>query len=122
MKVHAKCKFLQRSPFKLRRFAQLIKGKPFEEAEAALMVNSSPACKEMLKVLNSAGANAENNLGLDKTAMHVDTVMIDAGPMLKRFRARARGRPGPILKRMSHITIVLEEDVPSEAVGAGGGK
>src|SRR3990172_7036385 len=122
MKVQAKCKFLQRSPFKLRRFAQLIKDKSFEAAEATLNVQSSPACQELLKVLCSAGANAENNFGLDKMEMHVQTVMIDEGPMLKRIRALGRGRPAPLFKRISHITVVLEEDVPSDAVSAVGGK
>ncbi len=114
MKVSATCKFLMRSPFKLRRFAQLIKGATYEKAVAALTVNSSPACFELLKVLKSAGANAENNFGLYRDGLKVSTVMVSEGPMLKRFRARARGRPGPIIKRMSHITVVLDEIEPSE--------
>ncbi len=113
MQVYAKHKFILRSPLKIRRFAQLIKGKQYEHAEAALVVNSSPACEEMLKVLRSAGANAEHNFNLDKENLFVSTVLVDEGPRLKRFRARARGRPGPILKRMSHLTIVLDEIVPS---------
>lgn len=114
MKVSATCKFLMRSPFKVRRFAQLIKGNSYEKAVAALTVSSSPACFELLKVLKSAGSNAENNFGLYKDGLYVYTVMVNEAPMLKRFRARARGRPGPILKRMSHITVVLEEIEPSE--------
>lgn len=113
MQVYAKHNFILRGPLKIRRFAQLIKGQPLERAEAALLVNSSPACEEMLKVLKSAAANAENNFGLDRENLYVKTVMVDEGPRLKRFRARARGRPGPILKRMSHLTIVLDEIVPS---------
>ena len=113
MQVYARHNFILRSPLKIRRFAQLIKGQPYERAEAALIVSSSPACEEMLKVLRSAAANAENNFGLDRGNLYVSTVMVDEGPRLKRFRARARGRPGPILKRMSHLTIYLDEIEPT---------
>ena len=114
MKVSATCKYLRRSPFKMRRFAQLIKGESYEKAVSVLTVSSSPACFELLKVLKSAGANAENNLGLYKDGLRVYTVMVDEGTTMKRFHARARGRPGPILKRTSHITVVLEEINPTQ--------
>jgi len=71
--------------------------------------------------LKSAEANSENNFGLDRDNLFVKTILVDEGPMLKRFRARARGRPGPILKRMSHITIVLDEYEPSEMLQEEGG-
>ena len=62
-----------------------------------------------MKVLNSAAANAENNLNMNKETLYVAKAVVEQGPTLKRFRARAKGRGARILKRTSHISIVLDE-------------
>ena len=67
------------------------------------------ACEPVLKLLNSAIANAENNLELNRDDLYVAEVYANQGPTLKRFRARARGSASPIMKRTSHITIVLDQ-------------
>ncbi|MEP0813886.1 MAG: 50S ribosomal protein L22 [bacterium] len=117
MQVQAIHKFLRTSPLKIRRFAQLIKGKRVEAAESILLVQPSPTCQALARVLKSAVSNGENNHGLERENLFVRTVLVDDGPRMKRFRARARGRPGPILKRSSHVTIVLDEFEPSDAEG-----
>ena len=114
MQVQATHKFLRTGPLKVRRFAQLVKGKPVEEAAAILLVSSSPTCEALGKLLKSAVANGEHNFSLERDNLFVKTIMVNDAPRLKRMRARARGRPGPILKRMSHITIVLDEYESSE--------
>lgn len=122
MQTHATSKYFRAGPRKVRRFSRLIKGKSAEEAEAILLVHPSPTCKMILKVLRSAVANGENNSGLDKDNLFVKNVFVDEGPMLKRFRPRARGRASPILKRMSHVKILLDEVVPTEVKIEGEGE
>jgi large subunit ribosomal protein L22 len=106
--VTAKHKFVGASPFKMRKYAQLFKGKPIAEARAILAYHPSPTCESLLKVLNSAVANAENNFEMDPEMLYVKNVLIDGGPTLKRMRPRARGRGNRILKRTSHILIELD--------------
>ncbi len=108
MSVTAKLKFLRVSPFKVRKYAQLFKGKPIEEAKAILAYYPSPTCESILKLLNSAVANAENNFDMDSEAMFVRNVLVDGGPTYKRMRARARGRGNQILKRTCHVIIELD--------------
>ncbi len=108
MTVTAKLKFLRVSPFKVRKYAQLFKGKPIEEAKAILAYHPSPTCESILKLLNSAVANAENNFEMDPEMMFVRNVLVDGGPTYKRMRPRARGRGNQILKRTCHIIIELD--------------
>ena len=108
MSVTAKLRFLRVSPYKVRKYAQLFKGKSIEEARAILAYHPSPTCGAMLKLLNSAVANAENNNELDPELMLVKNVLVDGGPTYRRWRARARGRGNRILKRSSHVTIELD--------------
>jgi large subunit ribosomal protein L22 len=86
---------------------RLIKGKPFSEAMAILEFKSSPTADKVRKVLQSAGANAEENHNMVKDALYVHSAVADDGPILKRFRPRAMGRAYRIRKRTSHLTIVL---------------
>ena len=75
-----------------------------------ILNNMNKASSEpVLKVLNSAAANAENNLNMNKETLYVAKAVVEQGPTLKRFRARAKGRGARILKRTSHISIVLDE-------------
>lgn len=108
MTVTAKLKFLRVSPFKVRKYAQLFKGKPIDEAKAILAYHPSPTCESILKLLNSAVANAENNFEMDSEMMFVRNVLVDGGPTYKRMRPRARGRGNQILKRTCHVIIELD--------------
>lgn len=86
-----------------------IKGKPVEQAQALLAYNPRYASDLILKVLNSAVANAENNLGLDRDDLIIEEVRANQGPTLKRIRPRAQGRAFRINKRTSHISIYLNQ-------------
>jgi large subunit ribosomal protein L22 len=87
----------------------LIRGKSYEQASAILNNTNKSASPVILKVLNSAAANAENNLNIAKDSLYVAQCWAMAGPTLKRMMPRARGRADQILKRTSHIRIILEE-------------
>jgi len=106
--VTATLRFLRVSPFKVRKYAQLFKGKSVEEARAILAYHPSPTCESILKLLNSAAANAENNHDLDPELLIVKDVLVDGASTYKRLRPRARGRGSRILKRTSHVTIEVD--------------
>lgn len=86
-----------------------IRGKSVDEAEAILMYNPRYASAVVLKLLRSAIANAENNQGLSRENLYVAECYANRGPIMKRIQPRAQGRAYRIEKRMSHITIVLDE-------------
>jgi large subunit ribosomal protein L22 len=92
----------------VRIVADLIRGKQVDDALAILMFTPKAACPVMEKLLLSAIANAENNLSLDRGSLYVAEVYANQGPTLKRYVARSRGSASPMLKRTSHITIVLD--------------
>ena len=110
MQVKAQAKYLRRGPRKLRRYARLIVGKNIGEARAILALQSSPACRELKKVLNSAVANAENNFGLMPEDLKVQKAFVDQGMTIPRIKPRARGRADRIKKRTSHVTIILNDE------------
>lgn len=115
MEVKAQAKYLRRGPRKLRRYARLIVGKEIDQARAILAVQSSPACRELEKVLESAVANAENNLGIEAEELKVQKAFVDAGMTIPRIKPRARGRADRIRKRTCHVTVILtDEDVEEE--------
>jgi large subunit ribosomal protein L22 len=97
------------SPSKARLVIDLIRGKQVDSALAILAFTPKAASPVVTKLLNSAIANAENNLSMDRADLFVAEVFADAGPTLKRFVARSRGSASPMLKRTSHITIVLDQ-------------
>ncbi|MEX0690067.1 MAG: 50S ribosomal protein L22 [Candidatus Paceibacterota bacterium] len=105
----AKLRYLRVSPKKVRLVANLVRGLPINEAEAQLMISSRRPSVNILKLLQSAVANAINNEGMDKSKLHIRTIKVDGGPALKRGLPRARGMMDLIRKEMSHITIELEE-------------
>ena len=76
---------------------------------ATLVFLRNRAASAIAKVIKSAAANAENNYGLDREQLRVRDIMIDQGPSLRRYRAKARGRAGPYRKRSSHITVVVDD-------------
>ena len=104
----AKARYVRVTPMKARRVVELIKGRPATEALAVLRFAPQAASEPVAKVLASAVANAENNLGLDPATLVVSTAFVDEGPTLKRFQPRAQGRAFRIRKRTSHITIEVE--------------
>jgi large subunit ribosomal protein L22 len=97
------------SPVKVRRIARLVRGKSVDEAQHILAVSPQRASKVLSKVIKSAAANAENNEQLDRESLYVSEIQINEGPTWKRFLPRARGRADRILKRTSHITVVVDE-------------
>ena len=84
-----------------------VRGKGALEAVDILSVMHGTNCQRVLKVVKSAIANAENNHDLDGSEMYVKEAYVDEGPVMRRWRPRARGRATPIHKKMSHITIML---------------
>ena len=107
--ITAKLKHLRMSPRKVRLVANFIKGMETEKAKVQLKFLPKRAAKPILKLLNSAIANAEHNFNLSKENLYISRIMVDPGPSLKRSLPRAMGRATPILKRTSHITIILDE-------------
>ena len=111
--VRAEAKFVRVSPRKARLVVDHIRGRSVPEARTILAFTTRAAAVDVEKVLRSAVANAEANHGLNGDDLIVASAVVDEGPTLKRWRARARGRLGRIKKRTCHITItVAEPDVP----------
>ena len=106
---HAIARYVRISSRKVKVVIDLIRGKSVAEARAILMYTPKAASEPVLKLLNSAVANAENNLDLPADSLFVAEVFANQGPTLKRFRPRAQGRASHILKRTSHITIILDQ-------------
>ena len=92
---------------KARLVADLVRGMPVGRASDVLAFTNKKAAHLVRKVLLSAVANAENNLGADVDDLKVASIMVDEGPRLKRMHARAKGRGSQIIKRTSHITVVV---------------
>lgn len=109
MEAKAVARYVRIAPRKVRQVANEIKGKGVDEALQILQFTPRAAAEILRKVLNSAVANAENNLELDRNNLVVAKALVDQGPALKRYRARAQGRAAAIRKRTSHITIIVEE-------------
>ena len=111
MQVAAKLRHLHLSPRKVRLVADIIRGQNVEHAVNLLSFTNKRAARPLLKLLNSAIANAENNFKLKKNNLYISELRVDEGPTLKRWMPRAMGRATPINKRTSHISIVLNEKV-----------
>ena len=106
---HATAKYVRISSRKVKIVIDLIRGKNVQEAEAILMYTPKAASEPVLKLLRSAIANAENNLGMIADCLYVAEVFANQCPTYRRYMARARGRATRIRKRTSHITIILDE-------------
>lgn len=105
----AVAKYVRVSPTKAQIVLNLIKGKDAITARGLLTYSPRYAASVALKVLNSAIANAENNLGMDIQKLYVDEAFAGDGPIMKRIRPRAQGRAFRIEKKMSHISVILNE-------------
>ena len=97
------------SPKKMREITRAIQGRTVEDARNLLGVITRKSARLVAKTLNSAAANAEANHNLNSDALLVKLAVIENGPVLKRFKAAARGSAAPRRKKMSHIRIVLAE-------------
>jgi len=109
--ARAQARYVRVTPQKARRVIDLIRGMNAAEAQALLRFAPQGASEPIGKVLDSAIANATNNHEMDARKLVVAEAFVDEGPTMKRFRPRAQGRAGSILKRTSHITVILEEKV-----------
>lgn len=102
-------KYIRISPSKVHVVLDLIRGRDYNEAVAILKTTAKAATEPVLKCLNSAAANAEVNNGMNKDNLYVAECFADQGPTLKRMQPVSRGRGYRILKRTSHITVILDE-------------
>lgn len=109
MEAKAMAKYMRISPRKVRIVAKNIKGLTVEKALAQLRYTPKKAAVILLKVLNSALANAEQKSEIDVDTLYLKNVFVDEGPTAKRWRPRAMGRATRIRKRTSHVTIILDE-------------
>ena len=109
MEVRATSKDTGIPPRKARLLVDMVRGKQVEQAIDMLKFMPSPSAKIVSKVIQSAAANAENVFQIASSELKIVRIYADDAPTGKRFRARARGRVSPILKRSSHITVVVGE-------------
>lgn len=112
MQAYAKARFVRTSPRKARLVIDAIRGKDTKQAQAILRFTPNFAARLIEKVLHSAVANAENNHHMDGDNLKVATAFVDGGPMMKRLRYAPMGRGYRMVKRLSHITIAVEETEP----------
>ena len=109
MEAKAVARYIRIAPRKARYVADLVRGKPVEEALIVLTFTTRKAAQILSKLLKSAIDNAGQDESIDVETLYVKRVFVDEGPTMKRFRPRAMGRATRIRKRTSHITIVLDE-------------
>jgi len=109
MEVRAKLSFARVTPQKMRLVAALVRGLPVEKAHYQLKFCQKKGGKLIATLLDSAVANARGKGGINVDGLYVKTINVDQGPMIKRFMPRAQGRATPIQKKMSHVTLVLDE-------------
>lgn len=117
MEVIAKANNIRMSPRKVRLVIDVIRGMDVTRAQTQLQFLKKAATLPVLKLLNSAIANAEHNFQMDKSTLFVKTITADGGPTIHRWTPKAFGRAAPIRKRTSHITIIL-----AAKTGKAGGK
>jgi large subunit ribosomal protein L22 len=110
MEVKAVGKYMRISPQKVRKLVDSVKGQPVEVGLNQLKFTPLKAARIVEKLVRSAVANADQNADIDVDTLVIRNITADSGPSLKRFRARARGRGTRILKRTSHITVILAEE------------
>lgn len=109
MKVKSVAKNVRISPRKMKPIANLVRGKSVKEASAILKFTPRKGARLLIKVLDSAIANAENNHGMDVDKLYVSEVYANQAPTMKRFTAGSMGRANPVLRRTSHIGVSVSE-------------
>jgi len=115
MEAQATVRYVRITPQKARRAIDLIRGRQVDEARRILKFSTLGASRTLAKALDSAIANAEQRPGVVAQNLVVDRAWVDEGPSLKRFRPRAQGRAYQVLKRTSHITVVVKSMGTDEA-------
>ena len=122
MEVRAVAKFVRVQPRKVRQVAREVRGKPALSTAALLRFHPSKSAAILRKVIMSAVANAQENHGADPDTLRICEIQVNEGPRMKRIRPRAMGRASRILKRTSHITVVVDEQEQRPAVKPHGTK
>lgn len=108
MEIKAHAKFLRLSPRKTRMVLNTVKEKRALDAVALLSLQPQKASREIIKLLNSAMANAQHNFGISKNELVIKSISADIGPTFKRYKPRARGSADVIKRKMTHLTVILE--------------
>jgi large subunit ribosomal protein L22 len=111
MYADAKSKFIRVSPRKARLVADLIRGLPVQEALLQLLHSQTKAGRLIKKTLDSAIANAEHNFDMSSEQLEVFQVTVNEGPRMKRAKSKSRGGRAPIIKRTSHLTVVVGQHI-----------
>jgi len=114
MEVKVRLSNLRTAPRKTRLVADLVRGKTLAQAQSILSFTVNKTARTMLKLINSATATATHDLHLDESNLFISKIMVDEGQKMKRWHPMSRGRAYPIMKRTSHIVLVLDEIKPSE--------
>ncbi|MEM8529709.1 MAG: 50S ribosomal protein L22 [Chloroflexota bacterium] len=109
MEAKAVTKYVRMSPTKVRPVLDLVRGKPVDRALSILEYMPHKAAREIARTIKSAAANAENNFDMVPDDLKIKAIYADAGPILKRFMPRARGRADRINKRTTHITVIVDD-------------
>ena len=109
MEAKAIAKYIRISPLKVNFICSEIRGKQVDEALSILKFTPKRGARHLEKVLNSAIANAENNFSLDRDNLYIKEAYANDGPRMKRYRPKAKGMAYPIIKRSSHIGVILDE-------------
>ncbi|MBI5681617.1 MAG: 50S ribosomal protein L22 [Deltaproteobacteria bacterium] len=109
MEAKAILRYLRVSPQKARLVVDMIRGKNIQDAVDILNFTQKACARDVLKLVKSAAANAENTKNMDMDKLYVKKAVVDGGPVMKRVNPKAMGRANTVRKRTSHITVVLEE-------------
>jgi large subunit ribosomal protein L22 len=115
MEIKVKLSNLRTAPRKVRQVVDLVRGKKALEAQSILLFTVNKSARSVLKLLNSALASAKHEFHLDEENLFISKITVDEGPKLKRWHPMSRGRAYPIIKRSSHIALILSEKVKKEA-------
>lgn len=122
MDVRASLRFFRMSPRKVRLLTNLLQGLPVAKAEAQLNLIDKAAALPLKKLLRSAIANAKNNFQIAEDGLYIKQCLTNEGPKLRRFTPKAFGRGAPIMRRSSHVTLVLSQrdqpKIPKPAANA----
>lgn len=117
MEIKVELNNLRTAPRKVRQVIDLVRGKPAIKAQSMLSFTVNKSARNVLKLLNSAIASAKHDFQIDESNLFISKICADEGPKLKRWHPMSRGRAYTILKRTSHITLVLSEITPSTRPG-----
>jgi large subunit ribosomal protein L22 len=109
MEIKAKLSYIRISPRKVRMVTDLVRGLRAVDAVNQLTFSIKKGSLPVLKLLNSAIANAKHNFGIEKENLYIEKLIVNTAPMMKRWKARSRGMANPIKKRSSHIELILRD-------------